>query len=52
MKFQQLVLSAFPLSTILPSFSQVKWNEVAPGVWKAIIGKSEAWKDCLNLKIP
>lgn len=40
----RLFIPAFLLSLSLPiSAQQVKWNVVAPGVWKAVIGKPEAY---------
>ena len=43
MKLQTLFLPAILLSATFSAFSQVKWNQVAPGVYKAIIGKPEAY---------
>lgn len=40
----RLFIPAFLLSLSLPIIAQqVKWNVVAPGVWKAVIGKPEAY---------
>jgi alpha-glucosidase (family GH31 glycosyl hydrolase) len=43
MKFQQIFFSALLLTITLPASAQLNWNEVAPGVWKAIIGKPESY---------
>jgi alpha-glucosidase (family GH31 glycosyl hydrolase) len=44
MKFERLLLIALLLSASLHVVAQqVKWTLVAPGVWKAIIGKPEAY---------
>ena len=44
MKFQRLLFSAAFIIASFCGFSQVvKWSPVAPGVWKAVVGKPEAY---------
>ncbi len=44
MKFQRLLLFALLLSSSFNVIAQqLKWSLVAPGVWKAVIGKPEAY---------
>src|SRR4051812_11320272 len=43
MSFKPLFLFAFVVTASFPLFAQVKWTVVAPGVWKAVIGKPEAY---------
>src|SRR3954451_17611913 len=44
MKLQRLLLFALLLSISLPVIAQqVSWSEVAPGVWKGVVGKPEAF---------
>jgi alpha-glucosidase (family GH31 glycosyl hydrolase) len=44
MKLQRLLVFAFLISASFNGIAQqVKWTVVAPGVWKAVIGKPEAY---------
>src|SRR4051812_45218018 len=43
MKIQKLVLFAFFVSAFSSACCQLQWKVVAPGVWKAIIGKPESY---------
>ena len=44
MKFQRLFLFALLLSASFNVIAQeVKWTLVTPGVWKAVVGKPEAY---------
>src|SRR4051812_19011530 len=44
MKLLRLLLFALSLSTSLQLIAQqLSWSEVAPGVWKGVVGKPEAY---------
>lgn len=43
MKFQRFLLFALFLSTTFHVTAQIKWTQVAKGVWKGVIGKPEAY---------
>jgi alpha-glucosidase (family GH31 glycosyl hydrolase) len=43
MKFQRLLLVALLISASLHVVAQLAWTEVAPGVWKGVVGKPEAF---------
>ncbi len=44
MNLKRLLVSAFILGCIINGFAQpVKWTSIAPGVWKAVIGKPEVY---------
>ncbi len=43
MRFKQLFLSALIFSATVPVSGQIEWNVVAPGVWKAVIGKPDVY---------
>jgi alpha-glucosidase (family GH31 glycosyl hydrolase) len=43
MKFQRLLLVALLISASLHVVAQLAWTEVAPGVWKGVVGKPEVF---------
>src|SRR6476469_5983277 len=43
MKFQRLLFVALLISASLHVVAQLTWTQVAPGVWKGVVGKPEAF---------